>query len=196
MQTPEPTSPHEKPWLPGAAVLALAVFGGTLAAYWPALRGGLLWDDAAHITARSLRGWDGLWRIWFHLGSTQQYYPVLHSAFWAEHRLWGDSVLGYHLVNVGLHAAAACLFAVALARLRGASGSRRGGPSGSQPPFSRCTRSASSPWPGFPSRRTRSRLSSISCPPWPTSGSTARRGWGSYALALGLFLLARPEQVA
>ena len=122
MQTPEPTSPHEKPWLPGAAVLALAVFGATLAAYWPALRGGLLWDDAAHITARSLRGWAGLGKIWFHLGSTQQYYPVLHSAFWVEHRLWGGSVLGYHLVNVGLHAAAACLFAVALARLRGAPG--------------------------------------------------------------------------
>ena len=105
-----------------AAVSVLAVFGGTLAAYLPALHGGFLWDDAAHITARSLQGWDGLWKIWFRLGSTQQYYPVLHSAFWVEHRLWGDSVLGYHLVNVGLHAAAACLFALALARFLGREG--------------------------------------------------------------------------
>ena len=108
--------------LPRPALLVLAVFGATLAAYLPALHGGLLWDDAAHITAGSLRGWGGLWRIWFRLGSTQQYYPVLHSAFWVEHRLWGDSVLGYHLVNVGLHATAACLFALALSRLRGAAG--------------------------------------------------------------------------
>src|ERR1700690_727616 len=83
---------------------ALAIFGVTLAAYLPALTGGVLWDDASHITARGLQDWAGLWRIWFRLGTTQQYYPVLHSAFWLEHRLWGDSVLGYHLLNVGLHA--------------------------------------------------------------------------------------------
>jgi tetratricopeptide (TPR) repeat protein len=58
-----------------------------------------------------------LWRIWFDLGATQQYYPVLHSAFWFEHQLWGDGTLGYHLTNVFLHATAACLFAVILRRL-------------------------------------------------------------------------------
>jgi tetratricopeptide (TPR) repeat protein len=121
MQTTDPTPPSDQKRLGRAttAVLVLAVLGATLAAYQPALHGGLLWDDAAHITARSLQGWDGLWNIWFRLGSTQQYYPVLHSAFWVEHRLWGDSVLGYHLINVSLHAAAACLFAVALARFLG-----------------------------------------------------------------------------
>jgi protein O-mannosyl-transferase len=93
------------------------LFGVTLAAYLPALHGGILWDDAAHITAIPLRSWEGLWRIWFQVGATQQYYPVLHSAFWIEHRLWGDSVLGYHIVNVALHAGAACLFALVLARI-------------------------------------------------------------------------------
>jgi tetratricopeptide (TPR) repeat protein len=34
---------------------------------------------------------------------------VLHSAFWIEHRLWGDSVIGYHLLNILLHAACAWL---------------------------------------------------------------------------------------
>jgi tetratricopeptide (TPR) repeat protein len=125
MQPTEPTAPNDRrgfspPW---TAALALALLGAVLAAYQPALRGGLLWDDAAHITSRSLQGWGGLWRIWFRLGSTQQYYPVLHSAFWVEHRLWGDCVLGYHLANVFLHAAAACLFAHALARVRAACGS-------------------------------------------------------------------------
>jgi tetratricopeptide (TPR) repeat protein len=94
-----------------------AVFLATLAAYWPMLRGGQIWDDDAHVTKPMLRSLHGLWRIWFDLGATQQYYPVLHSAFWFEHRLWGDATLGYHLTNVFLHATVACLFAVILRRL-------------------------------------------------------------------------------
>ncbi len=77
----------------------------------------MIWDDAAHITPQNLRSWEGLWRTWFDLGATQQYYPVLHSAFWFEHRIWGDSTLGYHLMNVLLHSTAACLVAVILRRL-------------------------------------------------------------------------------
>jgi protein O-mannosyl-transferase len=113
-----PTSGPQSPGRIRAPLAALAIFGATLAAYLPSLRGGLLWDDAAHVTAPGLRSLGGLWRIWFRLGTTQQYYPVLHSAFWLEHRIWGDSLLGYHLANVGLHAAAACLFALVLARIR------------------------------------------------------------------------------
>ena len=89
----------------------------TLVAYLPALRGGLLWDDNMHVTRADLRSLDGLWRIWFDLGATQQYYPLLHSAFWLEHRIWGDAVLGYHLTNVALHAASACLVVMIVRRL-------------------------------------------------------------------------------
>lgn len=95
------------------ALLALAVF----AAYLPALRGQFLWDDDGHVTRADLRSLGGLLRIWFEVGATQQYYPVLHSAFWLEHRLWGDAPLGYHLVNLLQHAANACLFALVLRRL-------------------------------------------------------------------------------
>jgi len=96
----------------GAAILLIVVV-----AYLPAIRGGFIWDDDAHVTKPELRSLHGLWRIWSELGATQQYYPVLHSAFWLEHRLWGDSALGYHLMNVLLHATVACLFAAALRRL-------------------------------------------------------------------------------
>jgi Flp pilus assembly protein TadD len=91
------------------AVLGLLLIAAVCVAYAPALAGDLLWDDAAHITVGALQGWDGLARIWLEPGATQQYYPVLHSAFWVEHRLWGSSVLGYHLVTAALHAGAACL---------------------------------------------------------------------------------------
>jgi protein O-mannosyl-transferase len=96
----------------GASLLAL-----TLLAYWPALSGTLLWDDDAHITRVALQSLHGLRQIWFEIGATQQYYPALHSAFWLEHRLWGDHVLGYHLVNVLLHATSALLLVAILRRL-------------------------------------------------------------------------------
>jgi len=128
----------ENPRFPrGAAVpsrllafgLVLALFALTLGAYYPALNGGLQWDDAAHVTKAGLRGLDGLRRIWCELGTTQQYYPVLHSAFWIEHRLWGDSVFGYHVANILLHAGSACLFALLLTRIKpgGGEGTLPGG---------------------------------------------------------------------
>jgi tetratricopeptide (TPR) repeat protein len=96
-----------------AALLAL-----TLAAYSPAWHGGMLWDDDGHITPPQLRSAAGLFRIWFEFGASQQYYPVLHSAFWALHRIWGDNTLGYHLVNICLHAVSAWLLALILRRLK------------------------------------------------------------------------------
>src|SRR5580704_4960604 len=104
-----------RPGFPGAVALALPV--AMFAAYWPALWGGFIWDDDGHVTRADLRSWHGLWRIWFELGATQQYYPVLHSAFWVEHRLWGDGPMVYHLMNIVLHATAACLFGVVLSLL-------------------------------------------------------------------------------
>ena len=100
---------------------ALAVFAATFVAlvivYFPALHGTLLWDDPGHVTRPDLQSLRGLFRIWFEFGATQQYYPILHSAFWIEHQLWGDSVFAYHLFNLVLHTTVAVLFGVLLRRL-------------------------------------------------------------------------------
>ncbi len=112
---PERYSPMRRLGINGLVALALPV--AVLGAYWPALNGGFVWDDDAHVTRPELRSLHGLWRIWSEPGATQQYYPVLHSAFWVEHRLWGDSALGYHLVNVLLHLVSVLLLYRILRRL-------------------------------------------------------------------------------
>ncbi len=99
-------------------LLAVLLFAAALIAYFPAHAGGLLLDDDLHITIPGLRPLGGLWRIWFEVGATQQYYPVLHTAFWVEHRVWGDSVMGYHLANVLLHACSACMVVALMRKLR------------------------------------------------------------------------------
>jgi tetratricopeptide (TPR) repeat protein len=99
-------------------VLAALLIGATLIAYSPAWNGTPLWDDDAHMTKPELRSPAGLARIWLQPGATQQYYPVVHSVFWLEHRLWGDSTAGYHLVNILLHASGALLLVGILRRLR------------------------------------------------------------------------------
>ncbi len=101
-----------------AALLVLSV----IAAYWPALQGGMVWDDDSHLTPATLRSWEGLLHIWTRLGATQQYYPLLHSAFWVEHKLWGDAVTGYHLVNVLQHVTSALLLVAFCRRLKIAGG--------------------------------------------------------------------------
>ncbi|HET9440716.1 MAG TPA: tetratricopeptide repeat protein [Longimicrobiales bacterium] len=85
--------------------------------YQPAWNGGVLWDDPAHITQPGLRSLSGLWRIWTELGATQQYYPLAHSAFWLQYQFWGETYLGYHLVNIALHASSAWLILLMLQRL-------------------------------------------------------------------------------
>lgn len=110
---PDPTADLRAPrWL------HVAVFALALAAYFPALQAGFIWDDhPGHVTRPELQSVAGLARIWFEPGATQQYYPLLHSAFWLEHRLWGEQPFPYHLVNVLLHATSACLVGAVLRRL-------------------------------------------------------------------------------
>jgi len=121
-QKPKPQSPQrgtataaprvKHGWLP-ALLLVLAVF----VAYLPAWNGKPVWDDDAHLTRPELRSAAGLARIWIEPGATQQYYPLVHSVFWLEHRLWGDGTTGYHLLNILLHAGCVLLLLKILQRL-------------------------------------------------------------------------------
>jgi Flp pilus assembly protein TadD len=97
--------------------LALLLFGILLMAYMPALGGGLVWDDDAHVTKPALQSMEGLWRIWTSLGSTQQYYPLMHSVFWLEHVLWADFPVGYHLADLLFHFLSSLLLVAILRRL-------------------------------------------------------------------------------
>jgi len=111
------------PWTLAPASL---VFIATIHAYLPALGGGFIWNDSDYVTAPALRTVGGLLRIWTRVGATQQYYPLLHSAFWVQYQLWGDNAAGYHVVTVLLHGASAVLFALVLRRLFAGAGSLAG----------------------------------------------------------------------
>jgi tetratricopeptide (TPR) repeat protein len=89
----------------GAALVVM-----TLAAYAPVSSSGIIWDDNDYVFLNdTLRSLGGLGRIWLEGGATPQYYPLVFTSFWIEYRLWGLDPLGYHAVNVLLHATCALL---------------------------------------------------------------------------------------
>ena len=96
----------------------MLLFATTFAAYFPVWHGQPIWDDDAHMTRRDLQSFDGLVRIWFEPHATQQYYPVTHSAFWLEQKIFGDATPGYHLLNIFLHVLNALLLLKILRRLQ------------------------------------------------------------------------------
>ena len=88
----------------GAAALAVMIF----AVYFPALNGEPLWDDAVWAEEPLVLSWSGIREIWLEPSAIRQeghYWPLVYTSFWLEHKLWGLSPLGYHLVNVLLHLA-------------------------------------------------------------------------------------------
>ena len=103
---------HYRNW-----VFALILICVTLLAYYPAWNGKPIWDDDLHITTPQLRSLHGLTRIWTDPAAAPQYYPVLHTVFWVEYKLWGAWPLPYHLVNILLHAVTAFLLLRILQRL-------------------------------------------------------------------------------
>jgi tetratricopeptide (TPR) repeat protein len=99
---------EEKP-VPRLWLWSLVLLVTTLIAYQPAWNGRPIWDDDGHMTRPELRSAQGLAQIWTKPGATQQYYPLVHSVFWLEQKLWGDAVAPYHFVNIVLHVASALL---------------------------------------------------------------------------------------
>jgi len=105
---------RSRPSIIAFALLAIVTFW----AYSPALRGEFIWDDALLVKANTaLRDADGLRTIWFRPGDTPQYYPLVHTSFWIEYRLWQLDTFGYHVVNVALHLFNAILVAIVLRRI-------------------------------------------------------------------------------
>src|SRR6266487_1268602 len=99
-------------WLARQKLLGWAALlvGAVILSYQQVWHAGYIWDDDWYVTKNpTLRDLHGLWRIWCDVTSTPQYYPLVHTTFWLEYHAWGLNPLGFHLVNVFLHAFATIL---------------------------------------------------------------------------------------
>ena len=104
----------QRGWLP-----ALLLVAAVILVYQPVWHAGFIWDDNDYVTEnRTLRDLDGLRQLWFKVGATPQYYPLVHTTFWLEYHVWGLNPSGFHLVNVLLHATGALLLWGVLKRLQ------------------------------------------------------------------------------
>ncbi len=99
-------------------LLALLLTAATFLAYFPVWHGLPIWDDGAYITRAQFGSLQGLRRMWLEPGTTEHYYPLLDTVFWVQSKLWGGSMLGYHLVTIGCHVACALLVLLILRRLQ------------------------------------------------------------------------------
>ncbi|PWU14555.1 MAG: hypothetical protein C5B50_17035 [Verrucomicrobia bacterium] len=95
---------------------ALLLLAATLVTYWPALRGGFIWDDDVMLNIY-VKSPGGLRYIWC---STilPDFFPLTSTSLWLEWRLWGMNTMGYHVTNILLHAGSAILLWRILLRLR------------------------------------------------------------------------------
>jgi tetratricopeptide (TPR) repeat protein len=112
-------SPPYRPLERWVYLLALGVIVATAIVYIPSYRAEFIWDDDDYILLNPLvTEPGGLSEIW-NPGSplNPQYYPLVFTMFRLEYMLWGLNPLGYHVVNVLLHALAATLLLFLLFRL-------------------------------------------------------------------------------
>jgi len=165
----------------------------TILAYQPAWHGGLLWDDDNCTTPPELRSLDGLRRIWFQPRAIAQYYPLVFSSYWLQQRLIGDSTTGYHVVNLLLHIGCVVLVLKILRFLR-IPGAELATVVFALHPVNVETVA----WIAE-RKNTLSGIFALAATLWYLKFDQSRRrqekdgpqahGYGSYALALGLFLL-------
>src|SRR4030042_895139 len=97
-----------------AAVIVITVF----VAYWPAIHGGVVWDDDKYVSKKELlTAPAALRRIWFSVDHPSQYFPLVYTTFRIEHAIWGLKTTGYHVDNILLHILNALLIWLILRKL-------------------------------------------------------------------------------
>ena len=102
-----------KDWL---FVIALIV--AVFLIYQPVWHAGFIWDDDTFLVNNPLiKQSNGLYQFWF-TTKAPDFFPLTATTLWLEWRLWGTNPLGYHIVNVLLHALSTVLIWRVLAHLR------------------------------------------------------------------------------
>lgn len=97
---------------------ALFLIAVILISYLPILNAGFIWDDNDYVTENQfIKSTDGLYKIWFEIGATDQYYPLVFTSFWIEYHLWGLNTFGYHLINIFIHSFNAIILWIILRNL-------------------------------------------------------------------------------
>ena len=99
-------------WLIMAA-LVVAVF----LAYQPAWNGRFVWDDDLHLVNNPVLLSGHFLETWVP-GVYVNYWPLTFTVYRLEFEIWGLNPLGFHLVNIGLHAISAMLVWRILEHLR------------------------------------------------------------------------------
>lgn len=116
-------APLDPEWFTGTTrrliVFCAVLITATILVYQPAWNGKQLLDDHDHmVDTPEKRSLQGLSDLWFAPSTTRQYHPLLDTVYWLEDKVWGQSVLGYHLLTIALHAISAVLLLAILRRLR------------------------------------------------------------------------------
>src|SRR5271165_7699016 len=91
----------------------LLLLAAALVAFGASLGSGFHFDDYAIFSDRALTspgGWLDIWTL-------QQTRPLTYLTFWLNYQVGGQDPLGYHLLNLALHAGAVLLLYECLRRL-------------------------------------------------------------------------------
>ncbi len=92
-----------KDWL-----FVVALLAGVILVYQPAWHGGLLLDDREHLLNNPVLKPGGLLKAWVP-GTYINYWPLTFTAYRLQFEIWGLNPVGFHIVNIVLHAISAIL---------------------------------------------------------------------------------------
>ena len=99
-------------------LLGLLLIGAVIIVYLPVWHAGFIWDDDTFLVNNPLiKLSNGLYQFWL-TTRAPDFFPLTSTTLWLEWRLWGMNPLGYHAVNVLLHALSAVLIWRVLTHLR------------------------------------------------------------------------------